>query len=212
MAKALTAQSVERLRPDPSRRLEIADALLPGLYFVVQPSGARSWAVRYRYGGKPRKLTLGTYPVLELGTARDRAREAFRALASVAIPPLKSKRRSGPPRAAFPTATPSLPSSRRSSPSRSAKAAGKHRRTRRAHSRPSHVVPKGESAAFRRSRAGTLLPSSTTSWTAASRSPRTASSLLPGGCSTGRLIDLSSRTRPALVLLRPTGRRAAIEC
>ena len=77
MAKALTAQSVERLRPDPSRRLEIADALLPGLYFVVQPSGARSWAVRYRYGGKPRKLTLGTYPVLELGTARERAREAL---------------------------------------------------------------------------------------------------------------------------------------
>jgi integrase len=29
-----------------------------GLYVVVQPSGARSYAVRYRYGGKTRKLTL----------------------------------------------------------------------------------------------------------------------------------------------------------
>src|SRR3546814_9190181 len=36
-----------------------SDALLPGLYLVVQPSGAKSWAVRYRHGGKPRKLTLG---------------------------------------------------------------------------------------------------------------------------------------------------------
>ena len=32
MATALTAQSVLRLKPDPHKRLEIADALMPGLY------------------------------------------------------------------------------------------------------------------------------------------------------------------------------------
>ena len=58
MAKGLTAQSVARLKPDAAKRLEIGDGLLPGLYFIIQPSGARSWAVRYRAGGKPRKLTL----------------------------------------------------------------------------------------------------------------------------------------------------------
>ena len=41
---------------------------LPGMYLVVQPSGAKSWAVRYRHGGRPRKLTLGPCPALDLKT------------------------------------------------------------------------------------------------------------------------------------------------
>src|SRR5688500_15349303 len=81
MPKPLTAQGVERIRPDPQRRLETPDAILPGLYLVVQPSGAKSWAVRYRFGGKPRKLTLGPYPALDLATARERGRAALQLLA-----------------------------------------------------------------------------------------------------------------------------------
>jgi integrase len=82
MAKALTIQSIERLKPDPAKRREIPDGLLVGLYFVIQPSGARSWAVRYRHGGKPRKLTLGGYPALDLGKARERARQALQAVSA----------------------------------------------------------------------------------------------------------------------------------
>src|SRR5829696_9587177 len=81
MPKVLTVQSVARFTPDPAKRLEIADGLLTGLYHVIQPSGVRSWAVRYRHGGKPRKLTLGPYPALDLGTARANAREALQAVA-----------------------------------------------------------------------------------------------------------------------------------
>src|SRR5215207_2396332 len=81
MAKALTAQSVERFKSDPNKRLEVSDGLLPGLYFVLQPSGARSWAVRYRHAGTPRKLTLGPYPALDLSAARARAREALQVVA-----------------------------------------------------------------------------------------------------------------------------------
>lgn len=44
-------------------RTELPDRGCKGLYLVVQRSGAKSWAVRYRFRGKPRKLTLG--PVLE---------------------------------------------------------------------------------------------------------------------------------------------------
>jgi integrase len=77
MAKALTVQSLERLKPDPARRLEVPDGLLPGFYLVIQPSGARSWAVRYRHAGKPRKYTLGGFPALQLGTARTEARKAL---------------------------------------------------------------------------------------------------------------------------------------
>src|SRR3546814_5479520 len=45
MAKNLTTKDVENVKPGTARK-EIPDALLPGLYLVVQPSGAKSWAVR----------------------------------------------------------------------------------------------------------------------------------------------------------------------
>ncbi len=81
MAKALTAISVEKLKPASARR-EVADALMPGLYLVIQPSGAKSWAVRYRHGGRTRKLTIGSYPAFDLGAARKRASDALQAAAA----------------------------------------------------------------------------------------------------------------------------------
>src|SRR5437868_385168 len=81
MPKALTAKSVEQVKPDPSKRLEVPDGLLTGLYLVVQPSGAKSWAVRYRHAGKTTKLTLGSFPVLDLGEAREQAKAALQAVA-----------------------------------------------------------------------------------------------------------------------------------
>jgi Arm DNA-binding domain len=49
------------------KRREIPDAGKPGLYLVVQPkpSGKKSWAVRYRHRGQPRKLTLYGFPSLK---------------------------------------------------------------------------------------------------------------------------------------------------
>lgn len=61
MAKALTAKAVEAAKPRETR-YEIPDARIAGLFLVVQPTGAKSWAWRYRLAGKPKKLTLG--PVL----------------------------------------------------------------------------------------------------------------------------------------------------
>ena len=54
---------------------------MPGLYLVVQPTGARSWAVRYRSSGQTRKHTLGPYPAIDLKTARTLAGKALRAVA-----------------------------------------------------------------------------------------------------------------------------------
>jgi integrase len=76
----LTAKTVETIRPG-AARLEIPDALLPGLYLVVQPSGTRSWAVRYRHNGQPRKYTLGRYPAISLATARALGIKALRTVA-----------------------------------------------------------------------------------------------------------------------------------
>lgn len=63
MAKALTVKGVEAARPDgDGKRLEIPDGHTRGLFLVVQPSGVKSWALRYRFDGRPKKLTIG--PVL----------------------------------------------------------------------------------------------------------------------------------------------------
>jgi hypothetical protein len=78
----ITAQFVEKTRPNPACRTEIPDSVLPGLYLIVQPGGAKSWAVRYRHSGRTRKFTLGTAAVLPLGKARERAREALQAVAA----------------------------------------------------------------------------------------------------------------------------------
>lgn len=80
MPRAFTAKSIETLKPDPKRRKEVPDPALSGLYLVVQPSGVKSWAVRYRHGGKTRKMTLGKWPILSLADARLAASEAFDAV------------------------------------------------------------------------------------------------------------------------------------
>ena len=79
-ARVLTVQAIERLKPDAARRLEIPDAALPGLYFIIQPSGAKSWAVRYRHDGRTRKLTLGAYPAVDLAKARTEGRAALQSV------------------------------------------------------------------------------------------------------------------------------------
>jgi integrase len=73
MSKNLTQLSLDNIKPGPARR-EIPDGKEAGLYFVVQPSGATGWALRYRFGRKTRKLTIGSYP--EIGLARARAAAA----------------------------------------------------------------------------------------------------------------------------------------
>src|SRR5258705_9924935 len=80
MTKALTITRIENAKATSSRQ-EIPDGLLVGLYLVVQPSGAKSFAVRHRYAGRPRKLTIGAYPAITLEAARAIGAKALRAAA-----------------------------------------------------------------------------------------------------------------------------------
>src|SRR5262245_21706108 len=79
MSRKLTAKTIESLKPGPQRR-EISDGG-SGLYLVLQPSGHRSWALRYRFNGTPAKLTLGPWPRLTLAAARKGAADALHELA-----------------------------------------------------------------------------------------------------------------------------------
>jgi integrase len=76
MSRVLTARYVETVAPKRSRQ-EIADAGCLGLYLIVQPTGAKSWAVRYRRpDGKSAKLTIGSAADYSLAAARAAAAAA----------------------------------------------------------------------------------------------------------------------------------------
>jgi integrase len=61
--KMLTIASVQKLKCSKGRR-EVPDAGARGLYLVIQASGTKSWAMRFRRpGGKSAKLTLGSCDV-----------------------------------------------------------------------------------------------------------------------------------------------------
>jgi integrase len=73
MAKRLTDIAIRNIKAGPDRR-EIPDPGCRGLYLIVQPSGHKAFAVRYRFAGKPKKLSLGSLP---LATARKAATHAL---------------------------------------------------------------------------------------------------------------------------------------
>src|SRR5580658_2959957 len=75
----------------PDKRKEVPDGRIQGLYFICQPSGAKSWAVRYRVAGAPKKLTIGSYPAIDLATARRLAQEAVGDVAGGSDPAARKK-------------------------------------------------------------------------------------------------------------------------
>jgi integrase len=51
-----------------------------GLYLLIKPNDRRFWRFKYRFGGKEKLLSFGTYPYASLKRARDRREEARRLL------------------------------------------------------------------------------------------------------------------------------------
>jgi integrase len=88
---ALTAREVETAKPSATRQ-EIPDGYTTGLYLIVQPSGVKSWAIRYTSPTikKKAKLKLGGFPALGLAGARDAA-NAAKALVDRGIDPRTEK-------------------------------------------------------------------------------------------------------------------------
>jgi integrase len=71
MAKRLTTKAIENAKPR-ADRYEISDGGGP-LRLIVQPSGHKSAALRYRFNGRTAKLTLGDWPGISLAAARKTA-------------------------------------------------------------------------------------------------------------------------------------------
>ena len=69
--EALTAKQVQYAKPIPGRRQEVPAGPPAGLYLVVHPTGNKTWAYRYRFNGKTRKLTFEkAFPDMTLAAAR----------------------------------------------------------------------------------------------------------------------------------------------
>ena len=51
-----------------------------GLYLELTPSGGRYWRLKYRHGGKEKRLAFGVYPDVSLKEARERRDEARKVL------------------------------------------------------------------------------------------------------------------------------------
>lgn len=52
-----------------------------GLYLEISPAGGKWWRLKYRHGGKEKRLSLGVYPDVGLKAARDRRDDARKLIA-----------------------------------------------------------------------------------------------------------------------------------
>jgi integrase len=87
----LNAKSIEAVQPN-SVRAEYLDHIVPSLRLVVQPSGIKSFQLRYRWNGKQKRLALGRVDKgLTLADARDKAREHLQLVEDGIDPSHKTK-------------------------------------------------------------------------------------------------------------------------
>jgi integrase len=100
---ALTDTKVRSIKPT-GKGYQMADE--GGLFLLVQPSGRKSWKLRYRMGGrdtKQEKVTLGDYPAFSLTNARS-WRDDCRALIGRGVSPMALRRGDPIPDAVTPAA------------------------------------------------------------------------------------------------------------
>ena len=84
----LTEATIRKAEPK-DKRYRMFDG--NGLYLEVAPSGGKWWRLKYIYGGKDRRLSLGVYPEINLKAARD-LRDAKRVLLARGEDPAEERR------------------------------------------------------------------------------------------------------------------------
>jgi integrase len=62
-----------------------------GLYLLIAPAGGKLWRFKYRFDGKDRLISLGSYPEISLVEAREK-RTALRKLLAAGIDPAEAKK------------------------------------------------------------------------------------------------------------------------
>ncbi len=88
----LTAKKLDALRPNAERQVDYFDEGLPGFGVRVSPLGRKTFTLMYRFAGRLRRLTIGTYPTLTLANARDSAKDSLRDASKGIADPASKKR------------------------------------------------------------------------------------------------------------------------
>jgi hypothetical protein len=78
MRTQLTPKLLDSLKPATVKRYEVRDTLLVGLLVRVSKRGSKIWYVLPRVTGKPKRIKIGSYPILSLADAREKARSLLR--------------------------------------------------------------------------------------------------------------------------------------
>ncbi len=84
----LTDVAIRSAKPS-AKPVRLFDA--GGLYLEISPAGGKLWRLKYRFGGKEKRLALGTYPQVTLAEAREKRDQARRLLAG-GIDPSEEKK------------------------------------------------------------------------------------------------------------------------
>lgn len=79
----LTDTAARKAKPE-AKPFKMADG--GGMYLEVMPNGSKYWRLKYRFGGKEKRLALGVYPDTSLADARGRRDEARKLLANGSDP------------------------------------------------------------------------------------------------------------------------------
>lgn len=96
---SLTDTAIRNAKPlDKSWKLSDAQ----GLYLLIKPNGSKLWHLKYRFGGKEKKLAFGAYPAVSLANARKLREDARSVLSAGSDPGVKNSRRSLHVKAATP--------------------------------------------------------------------------------------------------------------
>ena len=84
---SLNDSKIRNLKPS-SKPIKLSDS--HGLYLLVNPGGSRIWYLKYRFGGKESRVSLGAYPLISLAEARQQ-RDAIRKLLAQNINPAQQR-------------------------------------------------------------------------------------------------------------------------
>jgi integrase len=86
----LTDKAIAQAKPQ-DKLYRLSDNTGNGLCLEITPRGSKLWRFRYRFRGTPKMISLGTYPLVPLKEARDRAIEAKKAVELGTNPAVKKK-------------------------------------------------------------------------------------------------------------------------
>ena len=74
----LTDLTIRNTKPE-KKPIKLFDS--GGLFLLAKANGARLWRLKYRFGGKEKLLSFGSYPEVSLKKARDKRDKAREELA-----------------------------------------------------------------------------------------------------------------------------------